>query len=137
MLLHTFDEALALSDYGERFDGAVGESDDEQRAALGRFFVLLVQRAADLTCRLRVWSLQLASRSYSAAAGERPLATDAPHFYPTAVALPLVADVAQLVAESECVYDAPITLDDNVHVSVGAAAQSSADQAAARCRYGR
>ena len=107
LLLHTFDEALALSDYT-----SAEHAQTATAGSIGNFFVLLIQRAADGSCRMRMWMLQVATRAFSATHDTDTL--DAGHYYPTAT--PLAPSAALTCPTTTCVYDAPIEFDDDVQV---------------------
>ncbi|KAI6235649.1 hypothetical protein M3Y95_00074000 [Aphelenchoides besseyi] len=129
LLLHTFDEALALSDYGNEQNVGM----DNEGNLSGRFFILLVQRSTNGTTMVRMWSLKISAQSPTPiSGGETILSRSArslggPQFYASATST--APRAARLRIETEKVYESPIDLPDGVEVksvSVSAGHLSSA-----------
>lgn len=118
LLMHTFDEALALSDYEQPSSSPV----EHQKGSSGKFFSLLVQRSLNRTV-IKMWSLKISTQTplsiseqeMSGSFKARSYSLAGPQFY--ASALPIVATAARLVVGSKKIYEAPIDfLPDDVEV---------------------
>jgi hypothetical protein len=116
--MHTFDEALALSDYEQPNLSPT----DHQKNSSGRFFTLLVQRSSNRTI-IKMWSLKISTQKPVSISDQevsgpfkaRSYSLAGPQFY--ASALPIVPTAARLIVETKKIYEAPIDfLSDDVEI---------------------
>lgn len=119
--MHTFDEALALSDYEQPNSSPVENKDNNSS---GKFFTLLVQRTPDSESTvIKMWSVKISTQTpvsindqeVSGGFKARSYSLAGPQFY--ASALPIVPTAARLNVETKKIYEAPIDfLSDDVQV---------------------
>jgi hypothetical protein len=119
--MHTFDEALALSDYEQPNLSPL----ERQATSTGKFFTLLVQRSPDgQSTMIKMWSVKIRTQTPVAindteVSGQfkaRSFSLAGPQFYATA--LPTVPTAARLQVETRKIYEAPIDfLPDDVQVA--------------------
>lgn len=118
--MHTFDEALALSDY-EQPNLSPSE---ERNNSSNKFFTLLVQRSPESgETVIKMWSVRIATQKpvpisdqeVSGPFKARSYSLAGPQFY--ASALPIVPTAARLSVETKKIYEATVDfLPDDVQV---------------------